>query len=76
MVEVRSAFHVLGQPVGEVVVIGSGAPGGGIAHSCQGSTVVVAVGNGVPILPGLLDQPAVSIITILHTIAIAVWPYL
>lgn len=64
MAEIAAVFHVLHQPVRQVVVVGGLAAGFGICHGSQGAGVVILVGYGAAILKGFgQDTSAVVALT-------------
>jgi len=65
-----AGLGILHQAVCEVVVVGGSPSGGRIGNRCQGTVIVVLIGNGIPVLKGFLGYTSISIIYILYTISI------
>ena len=72
MVKVHPLFLYLHEPVGKVVVRGGGSAGGRIGDRCQGTGVIVGIGDGISVLIGLGQQAACLVVGILYIIFIAV----
>jgi len=63
---------VLHQPVCEVIIVGGGSACAAVVDGGQCAAVVVLVGDGVPILPGLTQQAAIAVIAVAHMILVTV----
>jgi len=70
--EIGAGLHILHCAVRKVVIVCGGDPALGIGDRGQRAVIIVQICDGVFVLVGLFDDPALIIVSILYTITIAV----
>ena len=70
---IRTLFHILHQPICEVVVVGGLDASSGLGDGGQRAGVVVSIGDRVAVvIEGFLNDPAVTVIGVGDGIAVSV----